>query len=375
MSRVFLHVGAPKTGTTFLQEVLWSNRSALARQGALYWGNDPGAHFYAAQDLRGRYFRGHRHPQVPGAWDRLAGAIREWSGPTALVSHEILAGCDPDEAQRAVDSLQPHEVHVVYTARDLARQIPAMWQEAVKNGRVVSYARYLQTLRSDDPALVGRIFWRTQDAVDVLDRWCTAVPAERIHLLTVPPSGAAPGLLWERFCALTGLDAGGLDLSAGAHGNVSLGLAEGELLRRVNRRLQGELSWPEHEELLKNFLTRSVLTDPESARAGIPVAERAWVLERSRGLVAELRARGYDVVGSLDELMPDLDDEPDADPEPSADDVLEAAVDALAVLLTEHVGTRRSRATARLRRWGGALRARLPGMPPRWRRGSLARRR
>ena len=375
MSRVFLHVGAPKTGTTFLQEVLWSNRSALTRQGALYWGNDPGAHFYAAQDLRGRYFRGHRHPQVPGAWDRLAGAVREWSGPTALVSHEILAGCDPDEAQRAVESLQPHEVHVVYTARDLARQIPAMWQESVKNGRVVSYSRYLQTLRSDDPALVGRIFWRTQDAVDVLDRWAAAVPAERIHLLTVPPSGTAPGLLWERFCSLTGLDPSGLDVTATGNGNVSLGLAEGELLRRVNRRLQGELSWPEHEELLKNFLTRSVLTNAASARAGIPVAERDWVLERSRAQVGELRARGYDVVGSLDELVPDLGREPDVEPDPSADEVLDAAVDALAVLLTEHVGTRRSRTTARLRRWGSALRARLPGRPRTWPRGSVGRRR
>ena len=28
-SRVFVHVGAPKTGTTFLQEVLWKNRKAL----------------------------------------------------------------------------------------------------------------------------------------------------------------------------------------------------------------------------------------------------------------------------------------------------------------------------------------------------------
>jgi hypothetical protein len=361
MSRVFLHVGAPKTGTTFLQEVLWSNRAALARQGALYWGHDPGAHFYAAQDLRGRYFRGHRHPQVPGAWDRLAGAARDWTGPTVLISHEILAGCDEDEAARAVASLLPHEVHVVYTARDLARQIPAMWQESVKNGRVVPYARYLRTLQHDDPALVGRIFWRTQDAVEVLARWAAAVPAERIHVLPVPPRTADPGLLWRRFCTVTGLDPAGLDDTGGSHGNVSLGLVEGELLRRINQRLKGDLSWPEHEALLKNFLTRSVLSNRAgAARTGIPAAERDWVLERSRAQVAGLRAGGYDVAGSLDELVPDFAGEPDTDPEPVADDVLDAAVDTLAVLLTEHVGTGRSAGTARLRRWGSALRARVP---------------
>src|SRR3990170_6288332 len=190
MTRVFLHVGAPKTGTTFLQNVLWANRGALARQGVLYPGEVPGAHFHAAQDLRGRYFRGHKHPLVAGAWERLARAARNWSGAAVLVSHEILAACDPEEASRAVESLRPHEVHVVYSARDLARQIPAMWQESVKNGRVVPYDRYLQTLQSDNPHRVGRIFWRTQDALDVLDRWGTAVPADRVHVLTVPPRGA-----------------------------------------------------------------------------------------------------------------------------------------------------------------------------------------
>jgi hypothetical protein len=360
MGRVFLHVGAPKTGTTFLQHVLWANRSALARQGALYWGDVPGAHFYAAQDLRGRYFRGHRHPRVSGAWDRLAKAAREWSGPTVLISHEILATCDPDEASRAVESLRPHEVHVVYSARDLARQIPAMWQESVKNGRVVPYQRYLQTLQADDPQLVGRIFWRTQDALDVLGRWGTAVPADRVHVLTVPPRGAEGDLLWQRFCGLTGLDATALDSTVRTHGNVSLGLAEGELLRRINERVKGDLTWPEHETLLKNFLTKRVLTGrPGATRTGIPVADREWVLQRSRVMVEGLAARGYDVAGALDELVPDFTGEPDTVPDPGAEEVLDSAVDALGVLLTEHVGPRRSR-RARLRRLASAATARLP---------------
>lgn len=360
MTRVYLHVGAPKTGTTFVQDVLWANQDTLAEQGVLYWGNDPGAHFFAAQDLRGRYFRGHKHPQVRGAWERLASAAREWSGPAVLVSHEILAGCDADEARRAAASLLPHEVHVVYTARDLARQIPAMWQESVKNGRVVPYRRYLETLQRENPALVGRIFWRTQDAAQVLDRWAAAVPDDRIHLLTVPPRGAAPGLLWRRFCTVTGLDPEGLDVD-GAGGNVSIGLAEAELLRRLNQRLKGALSWPEHETLLKNFLTRSVLTDRVgTTRTGIPAADRDWVMEHSRAQIADLRKRGYDVVGSLHELVPDFSEDPGASPDPVPDDVLDAAVDTLAVLLTEHVGTGRSARSAQLRRWGSAARARLP---------------
>ena len=360
MTRVFVHVGAPKTGTTYLQDVLWSNREALRRQGALYPGDVPSSHFHAAQDLRGRYFRGHKNPRVAGAWERVASAARDWSGESVLISHEILAGCDPDEAQKAVESLRPHEVHVVYTARDLARQIPAMWQESVKNGRVVSYSHYLETLQSESPHLVGKVFWRTQDAVDVLDRWGTAVPADRLHVVTMPPRGASGDTLWRRFCEVTGLDPSGLDDSVRSRGNVSVGLAEGELLRRLNEKLKGELSWPQHEALLKNFLTRQVLTDrPGTTPTGIPAAERDWVAERSRVLVKGLRERGYGVVGSLDDLIPDFTGAADAPPEPVADDVLDAAVDTLAVLLTQHVAPRANR-KAKLRRWAYAASAKLP---------------
>ena len=367
MARVFVHIGAPKTGTTYLQDVLWSNRSALSRRGVLYWGHGPSAHFYAAQDLRGRYFRGHKNPQVHGAWDRLARAARDWSGSTVLISHEILAGCDPDEAERAVASLEPHETHVVYTARDLARQIPAMWQESVKNGRVMPYRRYLQTLQRERPELVGRIFWRTQDVVEVLERWGAAVPPERMHVVTLPSHRTDSGLLWQRFCTATGLDPHRLDSAGGAgDGNVSLGLAEAELLRRLNQRLGGDLSWPEHEALLKNFLARSVLTArPDAPRTGIPAADRDWVLEHSHAQVTTLRERGYDVVGSLDELVPDFTDHPDTSPDPVTDDVLATAVDALAVLLTEHVGSRRARLRTRARRLAGAARARMPAGPRR----------
>jgi len=51
--RVFLHVGEPKTGTTFLQQVMWRNRSELAAQGVVLPGHHPQDHYRASQDLRG----------------------------------------------------------------------------------------------------------------------------------------------------------------------------------------------------------------------------------------------------------------------------------------------------------------------------------
>src|SRR3954452_7154638 len=47
-----LHIGAPKTGTTFVQQVLWHNRARLAEKGVDYPFTGPREHFAATMDLR-----------------------------------------------------------------------------------------------------------------------------------------------------------------------------------------------------------------------------------------------------------------------------------------------------------------------------------
>ena len=49
--RVFLHVGSPKTGTTFLQNVLWAQRDLAAQQGVSLPMNRFLDHYFAALDL------------------------------------------------------------------------------------------------------------------------------------------------------------------------------------------------------------------------------------------------------------------------------------------------------------------------------------
>ena len=52
-AKVFLHIGEPKTGTTFIQQVMWGSRAELAAQGVVLPGHHPQDHFRASQDLRG----------------------------------------------------------------------------------------------------------------------------------------------------------------------------------------------------------------------------------------------------------------------------------------------------------------------------------
>jgi hypothetical protein len=51
--RVFLHVGSPKTGTTYLQGVLWRNREALRRQGLLLPLDSVGDHYAGSFEVGG----------------------------------------------------------------------------------------------------------------------------------------------------------------------------------------------------------------------------------------------------------------------------------------------------------------------------------
>jgi hypothetical protein len=336
--RVVVHVGAPKTGTSFVQDVLWLNRESLAGQGILYPADRFDEHFLAALDLMEMPWGG-LETQAVGAWDRLAERIRAWPG-TAIVSHEILATASKQQVRRAFDSFGDAEVHVVLSARDLVRQIPAEWQENVKHRRTVTYGQFLDKIT--DPRRTGALaswFWGVQEVPDVLDRWGATLPPEHVHLITVPKPGAPRDLLWQRFASVLGLDAAALAPET-TRANPSLGVPETALVRRINERVnQGVLANEDYREFVRELLVHRTLSQRTgSPRLGLPADVRAWAVELSETWIGLLADHGYDVVGSLDELRPDAphDDVAFVDPEhPDEDAVAEAAMTSIVTLLEE----------------------------------------
>ena len=237
--RVFLHVGLPKTGTTYLQTMMWHNRAALRERGFLYPGTQRMDHYRAWQAVR----HGAKDRRATAAWERIRHQVRGWDGD-ALVSHEFFSMATPRQAARVVEQLQPAEVHVVLTARAYALQLPAVWQEALKMGSTRSFGDFLDGMLEGEPrgAHQGAPWsWRSQDLRQVLRRWARAVPADRTTVVTVPPPGGPRTLLWERWCEAVEIDDSGLDLSAPFR-NESLGAAQAELMLRVNPRLSGPSS-------------------------------------------------------------------------------------------------------------------------------------
>jgi hypothetical protein len=342
--RVLLHVGTPKTGTSYVQHVLFNNREKLLTKSIRYQADRFDGHFLAALDLM-RLPWGGLEVDAIGAWDRLAGQTRRWPG-TSIISHEILATASRAQIGHALESLghgSDTEIHVVLSVRDLVRQIPAEWQENVKHRAALPYGRFLDQIQ--DPRREGRIatwFWGVQEIPDILDRWGHDLPPEHVHVVTVPPAGGSPDLLWRRFTEAFGLTGISLSLD-GERVNPSLGAPETALIRRINRAANEELEPAYYRPLVRELLAHQTLSRrSESPRLGLPPDVHPWATELEEAWIDEVRRRGYDVIGDLDDLRggPPHDDYADPD-HPDEALVSGAAVDALKALLLDNARLRR----------------------------------
>lgn len=300
---VTLHVGTPKSGTTFLQRALSQHRELLAEQGYLYPGSNP-SHFIEAMSLRDRGFRGHQYDAAEGAWDRLVEQVLAFDGP-ALVSHEMIGGADREAIDRAVGSFPGREVRVVITCRDLGRQVPAVWQEGIKNGDTAPYEEFLASSFDGWKGTRSRRgIWSGQNIAGIAARWGEAVGDERVVLVTVPPPGAGTDDLWNRFSEAVGLPGADYTLRD-QPGNPSLGTVETELLRRLVRRLPEDLSWGDHSRQVKRrFAQQRLVQHHTGGSLTIPQEFRARTEGVAEEMLAAVRAAGHPVVGDLADLTP-----------------------------------------------------------------------
>lgn len=329
---VYLHIGTPKSGTSYIQDICSANRERLAADGVLWPGAEWGDQVHAVRDVLALHPGGEVTDQATGAWGRFVAEVAAWSGRAVVLSMEWLVHATPEQVRYIVDSLHPHEVRVVVTARDLSRCVPAQWQEQMQNWATWTWPEYLAAVTADDPweQEAGRQFWRDHDLGLIVGTWSSVVSGERVTLVTVPGAGAAPELLWERFAEVVGLDPTGFDLDV-PPANSSLGAASAELMRRVN--LAGRehgLTWQAGDPLLKWVLAKLVLTARrgQEERVALPAVHHDWVVRESERLVAEVEAVGVAVVGSFEELRPVLSG--DGSEAATTEQLLAAAVDGIA---------------------------------------------
>lgn len=304
-SEVFLHLGLPKTGTTYLQTILWGSREQLRRDGLLLPGAERRDHLWTSREVREDPGLANAPARASTAWHRLREEIAAWPG-RALISHEFFAAASAEQAAAMVAALAPARVHLVATAREPLGLFTASWQESLKNRSTTPLDAYSRGV-SDDPLHIWN--WRSLDLRLVLERWAPTVSPERVHVLPLDTSAARDDI-WHRFGGLLGLDTAAYDLS-GSFPNESMGVAEAETLRRVNQHLASADSGLEHRfqrAFDRGVYLRTFLADERLVpRRG----ERFWPRQdriedcRKRGeaAVAYVREQGFDVIGDLHRLL------------------------------------------------------------------------
>ncbi|MDY6999831.1 MAG: sulfotransferase family protein [Actinomycetota bacterium] len=323
--RVFLHIGVPKTGTTYLQDRLWRNRDAALRQGFLYPGDIREAHFHAAVQLQPDRYPHWVDPRHGHAWDRLVAQVREWPG-SSVISHELLATATAEQAAKALRALSFAEVHIVCTARDLARQIPSVWQENLKNRHTATFGEFVAAIRRREESEEAP-FWEYQDLPRILATWGAGLPPERVHVVTSPSPVDSPQVIWQRFTTALGIDPAGLtrDLPTA---NNSLDAPQLELLRRLNGRLH-DIDWERYESVVKEYLVGNLMiVSSWRGTQKLPESDVEWVSDIAAEFVGEIEAAGYHVVGDLGDLQP-RSASTAVSAEPGDRDLLDVAVDTL----------------------------------------------
>jgi hypothetical protein len=296
---VYFHIGLPKTGTTYLQTLMWNNRDELGRQGVLLPGASRRDHLWASMVVRDDPKVNHRSPAAKHAWDQLVEEVNAWPG-TAVISHEFFAAASGEQSTRAASALDGADVHVVVTARDTLSLVTARWQEYVKNGETVPIDGY-PVREQTDP--VDEWDWGTLDLADVLTRWSASLPHDHLHVLTLPKPEEPRETLWLRFAELVGIDPSTCG-TGGSEQNESLGVVEVELLRRVNADLRGFGSALDRGNWIRGYLAQGKLV-PRGGERFWPSAERVSELcARGNRIADEVVAAGYDVIGDAEDLRP-----------------------------------------------------------------------
>ena len=136
----------------------------------------------------------------------------------------------------------------------------------------------------------------------MLGSWSAGLPPAQVHVVTVPHEHSDQ--LWLRFCQAFGIDPAWAPEDSTRH-NVSLGVAETQLIRQLNRRMdrvsRREASF---DELIRSMLAQDRLVQRRSAPLLLPPRMHPWATAEADRWVDWLKGSGVDVVGELDDLYP-----------------------------------------------------------------------
>lgn len=239
-----LHIGPHKTGTTSLQNSIRANREEILRQG-VYYGAPEGrlASNRIARSLLRLPFKNPNEVVDYGEWEDQVARVKASGAPRVIVSGEEFSFCEKREIQTLLDDLGRDRVHVVVTARPLAKVLPSQWQLDLRGSFTSSsFDEWLGwTLRPRGVRRVAQLigvphpFWFRHRHDQLARRWADAIGADRVSVVVVDDRDHR--VLLSAFEHLLGLSSGTLQPVDGKS-NPSLTAQEIAIILRLQKKMQ-----------------------------------------------------------------------------------------------------------------------------------------
>jgi hypothetical protein len=244
-----------------------------------------------------------RRPARAETWQRLVDEIAGASLPRLCLSKEDFGRADDDAVTRILDATGAGRTHLVYVARRLDKVLPSSWQQQVKARVTASYPDFLRDVL--DPAATSwtaRLVMEPQDVGLVLARWGKHLPPEQMTVVVADEDDRAA--LPHAFESLLGLP-DGLLAPPGGPANRSMGYAETEAVRRLNRLALDEQWKPrEYRQVVQRGVVRTLKErdDGGPRLRGIPPEAFDRVADLADANIEAIRSSGAHVVGDPERL-------------------------------------------------------------------------
>jgi hypothetical protein len=138
MPKYVIHIGPPKTGSKYLQSILFHARDMLRHDGiyypAVWWTHTD----QITHDPLFRMLREKRYAEVKDAFQR----INSTDCRIVVLSCEAFEDLTPEQFAALHDAIGKHPIDIVYYCRRWCERIPSSWKQAVKTGLFPTFPEY-----------------------------------------------------------------------------------------------------------------------------------------------------------------------------------------------------------------------------------------
>ena len=138
MPKYIIHIGPPKTGSTYLQSTLFHARDTLRASGIIYpdnWWTHPDQITHAPLF---RLLRDKRFGEVKEAFQR----INSTDCRIVVLSCEAFEDLTPEQFEALRDSIGKHPIDIVYYCRRWCERIPSAWKQTIKTGSYSTFPEF-----------------------------------------------------------------------------------------------------------------------------------------------------------------------------------------------------------------------------------------